>query len=249
LATVIALNSHGARQLRHGSFLASAFIFQRAMTLLRSIDPKDMKDEVSVLDVKELGREPSRRRHKPFVWHSAGHDTSTPPSLHSSVTTDHHQNGDFFVYRHPLELTTFSHGNDDDWNAALMACSSVLLFNLALAWHLIGFTSSGCAGIHFAKASRLYNLLLHFLDATVTMDGVHSESILALECLVLNNLAALCRDHGAWFQYQWYIQVCDVRLRTGTNALKVCLPHQEVQELLLNVWYATMLPLPAAPTA
>jgi hypothetical protein len=259
LATVIALNNHGACQFRQGSFVDSASIFQRATTLLRSLDPEDIKDERTMFHVKD-SLEPNHR-HTPFVWHSSneGHDMVTP--LHNSsssssssgsscnTTEDHNQESDFFVYRHPLELPTFSH--NDDWNAVVMTCSAVLLFNLALTWHMIGIASPGHASIALAKASRVYDLLLHFLDeTTATMDAlVHPEPFVALECLVLNNLASLCRAHGEWDQYEWYLQVLTVRLQTDTNALTLHLPHPEVQELLLNVCYATMSPRPAAATA
>jgi hypothetical protein len=244
LATVIALSNHGARQFRQGSLTSSASIFQRATTLLRSLDPEDVKDEMTVLPVKDLALEPiDRATH--FVWHSSheGHDMVTP--LHNS--TEGHQESDFFLYSRPLELPTYSPDNDD-WNAVLMTCSAVLLFNLALTWHLIGIASLGCASIPLAKASRLYDLLLNFLDETIPV-VVHPEPFLALECLVLNNLASLLRAHGDWDQYQGCLQVLNARLRTDTNALTLHLPRQEVQELLLNVLYATMSPSPAAATA
>jgi hypothetical protein len=219
----IAMNNQGVQLLKNGDAASSALVFSRAVKILRAFS--EAANEWYAPDSSVNGKSVSRT--------ISGDATarSRPMSFLFSDCTPCQEGihcDDFFIHSSPLVLS-----NDpkivllDDVQDAVWSTSTVMIFNMALSWHMQAVTT-GAALARF-KASQLYDLVLSMLEQSHGDD----DAYLALELLALNNRAHLLYEERDWEQGRICVEAM-CALLMHTESLKLYIGLEETEELHLN---------------
>jgi hypothetical protein len=190
LIQAILINNEGARLLQSGHYLNAVCLIRRAAQaaikgviaaedpLLFSINAKSEPLEPTMLQVHQettLPLEPS------------GHNNNHSRSPNDDV---------IFMYQHPLVFPIEMHiASLDDYTSTMHMVQCGILFNLALASHLLALGSTSDTAPYTAPlelALELYHSVLEGMDWDCSPSIWNMPMSNALwQCIILNNLAHL----------------------------------------------------------
>jgi hypothetical protein len=173
--------------------------------------------------------------------------TAAPSSKerHAGVMLHGLQNGISYIYNRPLFIPTDITIHDiEHLNSVILTCSTYIVFNFALACHLLG-TKSGTED-YLIRAARLYELTLKVLGSADGTTSSHSHEMHSiLECLALNNLAQMHYEQCNYKLCQFYMDAMYDRFMT-VDCMDSFLDANEMEEIMLNLVYLQSPPVAKA---
>jgi hypothetical protein len=188
------------------------------------------------------------------VGKRSANDSTTVPNSSPSSTTSHPRgvllsglnSGLSYIYNRPLLIPTdITIQNLDHMNSVVVTSSIYIIFNFALACHLVG----KCSGKenYMIRAVRLYELTLKVLDtAQHQRDNCYQHEILSvLECLTLNNLAQIHYEQCNYKLSQFYMDNM-YELLMNVQCMDAYLDENELEEMMLNLVYLQSPPVAKA---
>jgi hypothetical protein len=238
LVQAVLLNNEGASLLQSGRYLNAALWIRRAaLVAIKGVAATDYpvlfaldatSDTFVLLDsngsrfhdeatlLLEIGGQHAHPRHPP-------------------------KDEALFMYRHPLVLPTHMHiASLDDYEWAMHMVQCGILFNQALASHLLGLSSTrdvAAKAVPLALAFELYHVLLEDVDWEYGRSILNISMNNALwQCIILNNLAHL---HHELFEFDQstYCLNCVREIMVQTHCLDtfehIC--ADDAQDIKLNV--------------
>lgn len=199
LVAVAALNNQGAKCMRSGDFYLAAGHLRQALEVTRvgiiSTEGLDLKTNCSSL----LTTPQIPNRPLPFT----GAPASALRSVNDGVTTTVIE-----IYDKPLDIAETQ--TDDELSQDPLFASSmgtgVILFNLALIYHVNGIGSSNSKDLLLGKSRVLYEQALQLLcftkDRRLTfLAGAPAATCDLIGMAALNNLAQIHHDFGNDLEY------------------------------------------------
>jgi hypothetical protein len=219
LQQAILLNNEGARLLQSGQYLNAVRLIRHAAQaaikgVLASEDPL-----LLTINAKSEPVEPTR------MLHHLHHETMQPlePSGHHNDHSRSPKDDAIFLYQHPLVFPIEMHIISlDDYTWAMHMVQCGILFNLALASHLLALGST-CDDVAYTAPLELALELYH--SVLEGMDWDCSPSIMNMpmsntlwQCIILNNLAHLHHELCE-FDHSIYSLDCVRELVVHTNCL------------------------------
>jgi tetratricopeptide (TPR) repeat protein len=204
------LNNEGVSLLEESDTQRALQIFQQSLALMRRT-VNDIEDN----DSKE---------------HMGNNlESFTYPLRQSPITLPNLQSGNFYIYNGAVFLPEdLAISEDEDFQQVLAVFSSIILLNLALAFHLDGKCSGREASLK--KAGRLYQMVLQLLNETESTD----TEVAVLALLAFNNMAHIHFEHCDYESCRACLESV-FGLVESLPSLHTSLSEAEVQGLTLNI--------------
>jgi hypothetical protein len=218
LNQAILINNEGARLLQSGHYLNAVCLIRRAaQAAIKGVIAAEDPLLFSINDKSEPLEQPTMLQV---------HQETTLPLEPSGHNNDHSRspNDDaIFMYQHPLVFPIEMHiASLDDYTSTMHMVQCGILFNLALASHLLALGSTSDAAPYTAPlelALELYHSVLEDMDwdcSPFIWNMPKSNTL--WQCIILNNLAHLHHELCE-FDHSIYCLDCVRELLVQSNCL------------------------------